>query len=228
MCSWHHREDAGIHDPEVVRSVHDQVRVDDATQIQGQHGRGARVVVFGSYASLQDGTQFIRGRILGNVDIRRLQGLDRGGVENALIELHGKNHDVVIQRIDQPPWIHGRRRERVGRCNMRRPAGQRSHQGQVEPTRVVVQVLKGWDILRGQFVQNRGQLLLKASLEGRLIRIGRGVISVSRLGGCQHFREIVGHLGQRRKCDGNRGFGRPRSGLGAIIFCRGLVIEGGV
>lgn len=66
---------------------------------QRHHRARATVVVFGRDTRIQGSAQFRGGGILRDARVAGLQLLDGGCVEDALVELHGENHDGAVEGV---------------------------------------------------------------------------------------------------------------------------------
>lgn len=90
--------------------------------------------------------------------------LDWGGVQDLLIELHGRNHDLTIEGISKPARVDTRSGERVGGGDPDRASGEWVLEREVETACVVVEVLECGRRVLQEPGEDGGELLLVAGL----------------------------------------------------------------
>jgi hypothetical protein len=186
MRGRHGGEDAGVDDAEVGSAVDAEVGGDDAAEASRHHGARAGIVVLG----LQVGGE-VRGEDGGGGMVREtgvggLEDGEGGGVDEALVELHGGEHDGRVERVGEPAGVDERGDEGVGRGEGDSAAGQRVLQRDVEAAGVVVEDFVrgcGWV---GEADEERGEVERVAGDEAGVIggwEGGRGIVGIGQQGG---------------------------------------------
>ena len=108
MRSRYNRKNTRIDHPQIIRPIDGQIRVNHTSKMQRHHRTGARIVILRPHAVLQDRIQIVRARVSGDRAIARHQLLDRRCIKNALVELHGCDHELAVEGVDEPAGVdHG-------------------------------------------------------------------------------------------------------------------------
>ncbi len=146
MGSRYQREDAGVDNAEVCRSIHQQVGAHHAPVLEGGHGGGAGRVELGAYAAVdpvaeEGGRGACRhaGRLEGRLELGQ-----RGGGEEGIVELEGRDERRHVQGMAGPAGVDGWLRKWVRCGNSDRAAGERMHDGDCHAASVVIEDLIRW------------------------------------------------------------------------------------
>lgn len=114
------------------------MRVNNPTLLKRKHCTGTAGMKLGPDPVVDD---LIKGILVGGnwrYKLCSLQQTHWWGIQDPAIEQQGRDKDLTVYRVGQPPRVNSRRLKRISRSDLAGPSGERVHHSKCQTPGVVV------------------------------------------------------------------------------------------